>query len=366
MFLTIPAWSAENKPAGEGIAESLKTELTQEKEARKQAMENYWDSQPKAGAVMPNRLFLKLKKIPWPDTRPVPKDKYFERPEVKARELKTEGGNPPLASPAKKEKELKNDLETARKESDETRFNLWAQNTGFYRQAIADSETGRITGSERVKALESALVFIKEGEPRFYLRDIADKCLNKLEEMGTDIKALIAKLEQTGQYIPDYQALEWAEKIGGRLSAGEFAIGEPVVETEKQRYYKITDRVVRFDPRVSAAKAQGEEVVYVPGPGNDPKWEKFISGLIERNNKMLSRFNLSATAENREKICGDIESSMRKMLAEFPAGWEKYPRAKWAHDWFTRALEKSRQSFGISAKGTVLYQALNTFDSGLN
>ena len=115
LLLAAPAWAAKKKSAEAAIAEAMKqadaipARLAREEEARKQEMYDYWDAWPEAEPVVPGQLLSKLKKTPWPDPRPVPKEKYLERPEVKARELTEEEGDPLLAGLGKKKSEIKNE-----------------------------------------------------------------------------------------------------------------------------------------------------------------------------------------------------------------------------------------------------------------
>lgn len=365
-----PVWAAKKKSIEDTIRESQKAaddmvaDMARQKEAEKKAMEDYWDAQPDAPAVLPGNFLSTLKKLPWPDLRPVPKEKYFPRPEVKAAAPDEEEDDPLLAGLAKKEKAAKQDLEAAQKESDDQRFGLWLQNIDFYTKALDDCASGATEGAGRVKTMESALIFIKEGQPEFYLRTVADRGVKLLKEMEAGIKELSARLYLEGQYIPNYKDLDMADKLCGRIAAGSFDVGEPLTEKEKQRCYKVLDRLSRLDPRAPQAQGSGLKTAAGGGP-RDAKWEEFLTGLVAKNNKVLSGLNFAADPSEYPAICADIEKQINGLLASFPAGWQKYPRAKWAHDWYAGALEKSKKTADPGAKGQELFRVLNDFEAGL-
>ena len=371
LFLSAPAWAAKKKSAEAAIAEAMKqadaipAQLALEEEARKQEMYDYWDAWPEAEPVVPGQLLSKLKKTPWPDPRPVPKEKYLERPEVKARELTEEEGDPLLAGLGKKEAEVKNELEAAQQESDEARYGLWMENFGFFQRSINACEGGRTGGAERVKILEAALVFLKEGEPRFYLRPATEKAAGSLEGLEARVKQLIPQLYKQGQYIPDYRSMLWAEQTGGQLAGGLSGVSA----LEKQRYYKIIGRIRDFDPRAPQAEAAGGGALAgapAAGAAKDAKWEQFLTGLAGQCNKTISGLNLATAQPSQYKEIGDrAEQALRKMLASFPPGWQKYPRAKWAHLWFSSALEKAGKGADPAARGMAIFKSLDSYEAGL-
>ncbi|MDO8804165.1 MAG: hypothetical protein Q7R35_07030 [Elusimicrobiota bacterium] len=371
LLFTAPAWSAGKKSLeslmeeSKKAAETLAAESALKKEVRDQTREAYWDAQPEAEAVVPGQLLAALKKIPWPDPRPVPKEKYLERPEVKAKELNDGEADPLLAGLATKEKEVKSALEAAQQESDEARYDLWMENFGFYQRAINACEAGRLAGAERVKVLEAALVFVKEGEPRFHLRGTTDKAAGTLEGLEERVKLLIPDLYKKGQYIPDYRDMLWADHINGQLAGGLSGVGEK----ERQRYYKILERVRNFDPRAPQAEGEGGEVLAgapAADAAKDAKWEQFLRGLVSRCKTTISVMNILSAPPAQYKEIGDkAELAIRKMLASFPAGWEKYPRAKWAHGWFSAGLEKAGKSAEPASRGLELFQTLNKYEAGL-
>lgn len=379
LFLTVialslaaaPAWSAKKKSMeqiieeGKKAADNMQAELAQEEEARKQALADYWDAQPEAETVVAGQLLEKLKKLPWPDPRPVPKEKYLERPSVKARELTEEEADPLLAGLGKKEKEIKSGLEAAQQESDAARYGLWMENFGFFQRAINACESGGTAGAERVKILEGALVFIKEGEPRFYLRETTEKAAGALDGLAARVKQLIPDLYARGEYAPDYRAMLWAEQTGGQLAGGLSDIGEK----EKRRFYKIIKRIRDFDPRAPQAEAEGGGTLTgapAAGAAKDAKWEEFLRSLTGQCNKTLSGLNLMAAQPSQYKELGDkVEQALRKMLVSFPAGWQKYPRAKWAHGWFSSALDKAGKGADPQSRGMALFKALDGYEAGL-
>ena len=390
LFLAAPAWAAKKKSAEAAIADAMKqadaipAQLAKDEEARKKEMTDYWDAQPEAEPVVPGQLFSKLKKTPWPDPRPVPKEKYLERPVVKARELTEEEGDPLLAGLGKKEDEVKNELEAAQKESDEARYDLWLRNFVFFRNALDSCEAGGTGGAERVKLLEGAQVFIREGLPRFYLKETTEKPAGKdldgfqhagaglkkekadagdLKALEARVKRLVASLYGKGEYIPDSRSMLWAEQMGGQLAGGLSGVGAP----DKRRYYKIIERVRNFDPRAPQAEAAGGGALAgapAAGAARDVNWEQFLAGLAAQCNKTISGLNLASAQPSQYKELGDkAEQALRKMLASFPAGWQKYPRAKWAHDWFSSPLEKSVTD--PAARGMAVFKALDSYEAGL-
>ncbi|MDO8804829.1 MAG: hypothetical protein Q7R35_10380 [Elusimicrobiota bacterium] len=325
---------------------------------------DYWDAQPEAEPVVSGQLLSKLKAIPWPDPRPVPKEKYLERPVVKARELTEEEGDPLLAGLAKKEAEAGSELKDAQRESDMARYGLWMENFGFYQRMINACEGGRTSGAERVKVLEGAQVFIKEGVPRFYLAETVDSSARPLDGLEERVKLLIPQLYKQGQYIPDYRSRLWAERIGGQLAGGMSG----VTGTEKQRYYKIIARIRDFDPRVPQAEAAGGAALAAApaaGAAGDAKWEDFLQGLSVQCRKIISTINFSVPPEQQKAAGEKIEQDMRRLLASFPAGWQKYPRAKWAHSWFAGALERSGKAADPGARGLEIFNALDKYEAGL-
>ena len=367
-----PAWAAKKKSMeeiiedGKKAADNMAAESAQKREAEKKAMEDYWDAQPEAEPVVPGGLLSKLKKIPWPDVRPVAKEKYFPRPEVKAdAPADEEEYDPLMAGAAKKEKAAQRDLEAVRKESDAARFDLWLKNIDFYVQKLDACAAGRLEGAERVKTIESALAFVKEGQPEFYLKSVADRGVKYLKEMETRIKEMTAALYQEGLYVPDYKALFWAEETGGKIAAGL----PGVTEKEKSRYSKIIARVRNFDPRAPEAEAAGGGALAgapAAGAAKDAKWEQFLRGLAGRCNKTISGLNLM-TAQPAEypALLARVEKEINAILASFPAGWQKYPRAKWAHNWFTGALDKNKKAADPMTGGRELFKALNDYETGL-
>ena len=68
-----------------------------------------------------------------------------------------------------------------------------------------------------------------------------------------------------------------------------------------------------------------------------------------------------ALTEARDKA----EAAIRKMLASFPAGWQKYPRADWAHAWFSASLEKAGRAADPGRRGMELFKALDKYEAGL-
>lgn len=384
-----PAWSAKKKSVeqvieeGKKAADNMQAELAAGEEAGKQEMYAYWDALPAAEPVVPGQLLSKLKTLPWPDPRPVPKEKYLERPVVKARELTEEEGDPLLAGLAKKEDEVKNELEAAQRESDEARYGLWLENLGFFRRGVSSCEAGDTAGAERVKLLEAARVFIKEGVPRFYLKETTEKPAAKdfggmqigkaggkekadagdLKALEKRVTLLVSSLYRDGEYIPDYRSMLWAEQAGGKLAAGLSGISEK----EKQRYYKIIARIRDFDPRAPQAEAAGGGALAgapAGGAARDAKWEQFLQGLVGQCNKTISGLNLATAQPSQYKELGDrAEQALRKMLASFPPGWQKYPRAKWAHNWFSSALDKAAAD--PAARGMAIFKALDSYEAGL-
>ncbi len=392
LFLAAPAWSGGEKSAEASISDAMKqadaipAQLAREEEARKQEMLAYWDVQSEAEPVVPGQLLSKLKTIPWPDPRPVPKEKYLERPVVKARELAEEEGDPLLAGLAQKENEVKNELEAAQKESDEARYSQWMRNFVFFRNAVESCEAGETGGAERVKLLEGAQVFIKEGLPRFYLKETAEKPAEKdlggfqhtgagvkkekadagdLKALEGLVKRLVSSLYAKGEYIPDPRSMLWAEQTGGQLAGGLSGVGAP----DKQRYYKIMERVRNYDPRAPQAEAAGGGALAgapAAGAAKDAKWEQFLTGLVGQCNKTISGLNLATAQPSQYKEIGDrAEQALRKMLASFPPGWQKYPRAKWAHNWFSSALEKAGNGADPAGRGMSLFKALDSYEAGL-
>lgn len=372
--LAVPfAWAAKKKTIEETIKESMKAadqmtaDMAQEREAEKKAMEDYWDAQPDAPAVLPGKFLETLRKLPWPELRPVPKEKYFTRPEIKAGvPADGEEDDPLLAGSWKKERAAQKDLKALRKESDDARFALWLRNIDYFAKALDGCKAGATEGAERVKIMESALVFIKEGEPEFHLRAVADEGVKLLKKMEAVIKELASELYRRGEYIPDHKDLNMAEKISGRLA---FPAGdpEPLTEKEKQRYYKVADRFARLDPRAPDAAAQGAPVRYAAGGGaKDARREEFLRGLVGRCNKTISGLNLmAAQPSDYPALIAKVEKEINAILASFPPGWQKYPRARWAHDWFSGALEKAKKSADPGARGKELFRALNDFEAGL-
>lgn len=264
-----------------------------------------------------------------------------------------------------KEKEIKSGLEAAQQESDKTRYALWMENFGFFQRAINACESGGTAGAERVKILEGLLVFIKEGEPRFYLRETTEKAAGALDGLAARVKQLIPELYARGEYAPDYRAMLWAEQTGGQLAGGLSGIGE----TEKRRFYKIIKRIREFDPRAPQAEAEGGGALTgapAAGAAKDAKWEQFLRGLVGRCNKTISGMNLmTAQPSEYPALLARVEKEINAILASFPAGWQKYPRARWAHDWFAGALEKNKKAADPMTGGRELFKALNDYETGL-
>lgn len=387
-----PAWSAKKKSIeqiieeGKKAADNVPAELAREEEARTQEMAAYWDARPEAEPVVPGQLLSRLKKLPWPDPRPVPKGKYLERPVVKARELTEEEGDPLLAGLGEKEAEVKNELEAAQRDSDQARYARWMENFDFFHGALDSCEAGETAGAERVKLLEATQVFIKEGMPRFYLKETLEKPAEKdfggmqhsgaaekkrkayagdLKALEPRIKRLISLLYGKGEYIPDYRAMLWAERTGGQLAGGLTGISEK----EKQRYYKIIARVRNYDPRAPQAEAGGgaaQAGAPAAGAARNAKLEDFLQGLVGQCNKTISSLDLMSAPPSKYKEIGDkAEQAIGKMLAAFPAGWQKYPRARWAHDWFSSALTKAGKGADPAARGMALFKALDSYEAGL-
>ncbi|MDD5207985.1 MAG: hypothetical protein PHV36_01230 [Elusimicrobiales bacterium] len=370
LFLSAPVWSSGKKSPeaviadSTGLADKMQADLAKEEEIREQEMESYWDAQPEAEPVVAGQLLAGLKKIPWPDPRPVPKEKYLERPEVRAGELTDEEADPLLAGTAKKEKESAEELEAARRASDMSRYGLWLENFGFFQRAINACESGRTSGAERVKVLESAQTFVKEDVPLFYLAETVDSSDRPLEGLEARVKILLPELYKRGEYIPDYRSMLWAERVGGRLAGGMSG----VTEAEKRRYYKIIARVRKFDPRAPQTEAAGGAVLAsapVAGAAKDAKWEQFLRDLAGQCNKTISTLSFSSDP-SRHKDTGDkVEQAIRKMLASFPPGWEKYPRARWAHGWFSGALDRAGKAQDPTGRAMEIFKALDKYEAGL-
>lgn len=357
-----PLCAAEN--VGAEMATAMTQEIKQQEEARNAQMESYWDAQPEAPAVIPGQFLAKLKTLPWPDPRPVAKEKYFTRPEVKARELKGEDADPLLAGLSKKEKSVKNELQAAQRESDEERYALWKRNVVFFQQGIESSASGAIAGQERVSLLEAALVFVKEGVPRYYLHDTVNEDTAILAQISNRAQALIANLYKQGQYVPDYKSMLWAERIGNHLAGGI----TPVSEREKRDYHKIIARLRAFDPRATQAEAKdGETLAAAPAAAAaDPAMEQFLQGLVSQCNKTIAGLNVAAAVPSQYTEIGNkAEQAIRNMLASFPSNWQNYPRAKWAHGWFADALEKSAGISVPADRGMALFKALDKYEAGL-
>lgn len=321
----------------------------------------YWDAQPPAPAVLPDGFLGRLRKAPWPDARPVPKERYFERPEIKARELQGDEGDPLLAGIAGREDEVKQEQQSEQDRSDTERLALWGRNLDFFSRALADCRAGRTAGAERVKVLESLLGFVKEKEPRFHRLRLAEAGSRRLSEMGGQAQALIADLEARGEYAPDILALQWAERTGGALAGGI----TPVPEGDKRNYHKIVARAARFDPRAAQLGARPAAAAGAPVGAKDEKWEAFLEDLIGQSQKLLKSLDLSAPASEHKALTDKLERSMRKLLAGFPPGWQKYGRAKWAHGWLAEGLAESARANDTEARGKALYMALYQLEAGL-
>jgi hypothetical protein len=361
LLCTVPSQAAE--AAGADMATAITREIQQKEDAARAGMERYWEAQPDAPAVIPGQFLTSLKKLPWPDMRPEPKAKYYDRPEVKARELSDEEADPLLAGLAKKEKSIKNEREAAQRENDEERYALWKRNYDFFLQGMASCKAGTTSGADRVALLEAAQAFIKEGMPRFYLMDTKSDSAD-LERMSGQVQTLIASLYQQGQYVPDYRSLLWAERIGGHLAGGV----TPVSEKEKRSYYKIIARLHAFDPRAPEAEANsGGALSAAPaGATTNPGMEPFLQGLVEQCNKAIAGLNVSAATPAQYPAIGNkAEQAIRKMLASFPRGWQDDPRARWAHGWFAEALEKSGKAGTPLERGMTLFKALDQYEAGL-
>jgi len=331
-------------------------------QAGRAAMENYWAAQPDAAAVIPGPFLVNLKNLSWPDPRPEAREKYLARPEVQARELKEEEVDPLLAGLAKRSRAVKRDLEAAQSASDESRYQLWQKNVAFFQQGIGACAAGTISGAARVALLEAALGFVKEGVPRFYLREITDDDNAVLARMSGRVQALIADLYRQGQYVPDDGSMLWAERTGKHLAGGI----TPVSETEKRGYYKIIARLRAFDPRAAQAES-GEILAAAPADAaTDPRMEAFLQGLVSRCDKTIAGLNLAAAAPSRyTEIGNQAEQAIRDMLASFPDGWQQYPRARWAHGWFSDALMKSGKANAPADRGMLLFKALDKYQAGL-
>ena len=362
LLLSAPSQAAEN--AGADWVAAMTQEMKQKEDAARAEMENYWVAQPEAAAVIPGQFLANLKTLPWPDPRPEAKEKYYSRPEVKARELTGEDADPLLAGLSKKEKSVKNELQAAQRESDEERYGLWKKNVVFFQQGIDFCASGSPSGAERVALLEAAQGFVKEGVPHFYLRDATDDDNAALAQISSRVQALIADLYRQGQYVPDYKSVLWAERIGGHLAGGI----TPVSEKEKRSYYKIIARLRVFDPRAKQAEAKGGETL-TSAPADaamDPRMERFLQGLVNQCNKTIAGLNVVSVAPSQYTEIGNkAEQAIREMLASFPDGWQKYPRAKWAHGWFSDALEKSDKAKVPADRGMTLFKALDKYEAGL-
>lgn len=365
-----PAWSAQKKSAEALIeesgkaADSIAAAAAGEEAARQLELERYWDAQPEAPAVVPGQLLANLRKLPWPDPRPVPKEKYLERPEVKARELTGEEGDPLLAGLDAKESGIKSELEAARKASDDARYDLWLENFGFYMRAINDCESGRTSGAERVKILEGMQAFLKEGEPRFYLRETGEKAAGTLPGLAERSKLLVAELYRKGEYIPNYKDLLWAERMGGQISGGLSG----AAAKDKQRYYKIVARVRAFDPRALQAEGQGgapKAAAPAAGQARDEKWEKFLAGLVPQCNAAISSMDFQSLNPDYRLAVNKQAAAVKGMLESFPPGWEDYPRAKWARGWFSSAVEKAGKETSDAGRAMELFKALDNYEAGL-
>lgn len=362
LLLSAPSQAAEN--AGADLVAAMTQEMQQKEDAARAEMENYWAAQPEAAAVIPGQFLANLKTLPWPDPRPEAKEKYYSRPEVKARELTGEDADPLLAGLSKKEKSVKNELQAAQRESDEERYARWNKNVAFFRQGIESCASGNISGQERVALLEAVRGFVKEGVPRYYLHDTVDADRATLAQISRRVEVLVAELYRQGQYVPDYKSMLWAERIGGHLAGGI----TPVSEKEKRSYYKIIARLRSFDPRAQEALVAGGEAL-TAAPANaatDPKMEQFLQGLVNQCNKTIAGLNVAQAAPSQYTEIGNkAEQAIRKMLVSFPAGWQNYPRSKWAYGWFADALEKSAQEHAPAARGMTLFRALDKYEAGL-
>ena len=94
--------------------------------------------------------------------------------------------------------------------------------------------------------------------------------------------------------------------------------------------------------------------------------EQFLQGLVNQCNKTIAGLNVASAAPSRYTEIGNkAEQAMRKMLASFPDGWQNYPRARWAHSWFSDALEKSLKSKASADRGMTLFKALDKYEAGL-
>lgn len=362
LLLCASSQAAEN--VGEDKVVPMTHEMKQNEETARAEMENYWSAQPEAAAVIHGQFLANLKKLSWPDPRPEAREKYFIRPEIKVRELKGEEADPLLSGLVKKEKNVKNDLEAAQIESDEARYKLWKKNVTFFQLGINSCEAGNISGAERVALLEALQSFIKEGIPRFYLRYATDGDAEALARMSSRVKALITDLYRQGQYVPDYRSMLWAERIGGHLAGGMSVVNEK----EKRSYYKIIARLRAFDPRAPQAEAEGGETQAVApvDAAKDTKMEAFLQGLVSQCDKTIAGLNVaSATPSQHTEIGNKAERAIRKMLDSFPDGWQKYPRARWAHGWFSDALEKSSKANAPADRGMALFKALDRYEVGL-